>query len=108
MRNQVAEFALADMSGTKEAAPIGGPRGDLKRVERVRKMFPETWMWYNGTVRYVEDTNKRLILKNSFNFISLKLKIKSTEILENTFEKPDRKLIMYMAFKVPSLISRPL
>lgn len=55
MRNQVAEFALADMSGKKEAAPIGGPRGELKRVERVRKMFPETWMWYNGTVRYVMD-----------------------------------------------------
>ena len=59
------DFALAGgmppMAGTGTATGTGGSQPNpspLKSVDRVRSIFPETWLWSNATIGFVNIINK--------------------------------------------------
>ena len=59
------DFALAGgmppMAGSGTATGIGGSQPNpspLKSVDRVRSVFPETWLWSNATIGFVNIINK--------------------------------------------------
>ena len=59
------DFALAGgmppMAGTGTATGTGGSQPNpspLKSVDRVRSVFPETWLWSNASIGFVNIINK--------------------------------------------------
>ncbi len=58
--------AAAD-SGMRSLAPLSGTGGGLQTVDRVRTIFPETWLWSDSNAGYL--ATAWLLQKTNANFI---------------------------------------